>query len=137
MPHLTRRRDPDRPETWLIFADGVEVGSIGFRDRHFISPAWIWSIRLAQNRSGAAHTFEAARAEFEAALRTGSSDKLVEALAVARFEKAAARWMYVMHDRFLKTPTEMANGVSRCYCGARITIRSADEHILAVHMDST
>jgi hypothetical protein len=136
MPQLTRRRDPDLPDTWRILADGVEIGSIGRRDHNFKSPAWIWSIRLpGPGQTGAAHSFEAARADFEAAWGTLPSTKVAADLAAARVQKAFTTWKYTMWDRGMKMPTQMPSGVLRCFCGAEI-IKTMHEHVRAEHLRS-
>jgi hypothetical protein len=135
MSELTRRRDPDLPDTWRVLADGVDVGSIGRRHRHFKSPSWIWSIRLASiNRAGAADTFEAARADFETAWKAMSSTRTAADLAAARTAKAFNQWKYTMWDRGMKMPTQMPSGTSRCFCGTEISISSMDGHVRAAHM---
>jgi hypothetical protein len=135
MPELTRHRDPDLPDIRRILADGVDIGSIGRRHRHFKSPSWIWSIRLGISRAGAADTFEAARDDFEAAWKAAvSSTRVAADLATARIEKAFTRWKYTMWDRGMKMPTQMPSGISRCFCGTEISISSMDGHVRAAHM---
>lgn len=135
MPELTRRRDPDLPDTWRILADGVGIGSIGRRHRHFKSPSWIWSIRLAAiSRAGAPHTFEAARGDFETGWKAVSPTRIAADLAAARIEKAFTLWKYTMWDRGMKMPTQLPSGISRCFCAAEISISSMDGHVRAAHM---
>ena len=38
-----------------------------------------------------------------------------------------------IHDEGLLLPTEVAEDVSRCFCGTRITIATTDDHIRSAH----
>jgi hypothetical protein len=40
-----------------------------------------------------------------------------------------------MSDAGCKVPTQMADGRSRCFCGAEVTIANMHEHIYAAHME--
>jgi hypothetical protein len=46
-------------------------------------------------------------------------------------------WKYAMWDAGCKLPTQTAEGRSRCFCGAEITIANIDEHVYAAHMEPT
>jgi len=72
MPELTRRRDPNRANSWLIYYADVHVGtiarSIGNPDA---VPPWKWSCGIypgpGDQRGSTAATFAEARAAFKAA----------------------------------------------------------------------
>jgi len=40
-----------------------------------------------------------------------------------------------MWDAGCKMPTQMADGRSRCFCGAAIDVETADQHVSAAHLD--
>jgi hypothetical protein len=40
-----------------------------------------------------------------------------------------------MWDAGCRLPTQMADGRSRCFCGAQINLASRDQHIYAAHME--
>ena len=41
-----------------------------------------------------------------------------------------------MWDRGLKMLTQVPSGVSRCFCGAEITVGTVDGHVRAEHLKS-
>jgi hypothetical protein len=53
-----------------------------------------------------------------------------------RRHRASTAWMYAIRDAGCRLPTQTADGRSRCFCGAEITITDTDEHIQAAHMES-
>jgi hypothetical protein len=73
MPDLTRRADPHRTDCWLVYFDtDVHVGTITrVLGNLGAEPQWKWWCGFypgpGDQREGTATTFEAARAEFEAA----------------------------------------------------------------------
>lgn len=86
-----------------------------------------------QGDGGTAADFDHARAEFEAAWQ-----RLLPTVTEANFQewrdnRDFTAWKYGMWDAHMKMPTAMANGRSRCFCGAPIDIASMDRHVLTVH----
>ena len=84
MPALTRRRDPDvAQETWRIYYGDVHAGSIAqCVGNPGAAPRWEWRCgfypgsRSGECTNGTADSFEAARADFEAAWRVFLSKRL-------------------------------------------------------------
>ena len=106
MPALTRRRDHDRrEECWLIYYGDVHVGSIAIRSGipHDQAP-WGWRCGFypgsepGECTSGAAPTFDQARANFEVAWRA-LLPKLSDAdFQAYRRQQAFVSWKYAMWD---------------------------------------
>jgi hypothetical protein len=72
MPELTRRRDPNRANSWLIYYADVHVGTIARSvDNPGAVPLWKWSCGIdpgpGDQRGSTAATFAEARAAFKAA----------------------------------------------------------------------
>jgi hypothetical protein len=142
MPTLTRRRDPDaREEAWLIFYGDVHVGTIG---KGSGNPSggdqWSWSCGFypgsdpGEERYGTAADFDAARAAFEEAWTVFLSKRTEADFREYRRHRASHAWMRAMWDAGCRLPTQTADGLSRCFCGADIDMASMDEHIYAAHM---
>ena len=142
MSTLTRRRIQDRnTENWLIFADDIQVGSIGVRSGVPIHvDQWQWTVAPypASHRGiragGTAGGFAEAREAFERAWReieprVTDADRLEQ-----RRERAYTEWKYRMWESGCKLPTQAASGRSQCYCGAEIDNQSIGGHIDAEHM---
>ena len=51
-----------------------------------------------------------------------------------RRHRASHAWMRAMWDAGCRLPTQTADGLSQCFCGADIDMASMDEHIYAAHM---
>jgi hypothetical protein len=142
MSILTRRADKLRQvEHWLIFADDIQIGSIGIRAGVPVyADQWQWTVAVypASHRGiradGTAPSFSEARAAFEQAWRK-IEPLITEAdRATQRRERAHTAWKYKMWASCCKLPTQVASGRSQCYCGAEIDIESVDRHIDAEHM---
>ena len=72
MPELTRRRDPNRANSWLIYYADVHVGTIARSSGNpGAMPLWKWSCGidsgLGDQHGSTAATFAQARAAFKAA----------------------------------------------------------------------
>jgi hypothetical protein len=142
MPSLTRRRDPDAiHETWLIFYRDVRVGAIG---EHWGNPTeidtWFWTCgsdpgsEPGERKSGTARDFAAARAAFESAWSVFPSKRTEADFLEYRQHRTSIAWKYAMWDAGYRLPTQTADGRSRCFCGAGITIADTHEHIYAAHI---
>jgi hypothetical protein len=91
-----------------------------------------WNARLGL---GTAKSFDAARTTFEAACQW-LLPKLTEAdFTEWRRQRAWDAWKQAMWDAGLKLPTQVADGRSRCFCGAEIGIADVEQHVLAAHME--
>jgi hypothetical protein len=145
MPALTRRREPDRhQETWHICYGDVPIGTIGERAGvpHDVDQ-WEWRVgfypvshRQGERQIGAtAASFEQARAAFEGAWRDYLPRCTEADFAENRRHRAVTAWKYRMHDTGTPLPTQMSDGVSRCFCGAPLTNATIDEHIRQAHVD--
>ncbi len=142
MSPLTRRRSKDDPhrETWLIYLGDVQIGVIGRRAGVPSSaPQWGWScgfypgVDPGQHRTGIAETFDDARATFQVAWV-----ELAVTLTEANFEawrrqRDWTAWKDRMHDLALPLPTQRAEGISRCFCGDAVSIRTLDAHVRTAH----
>jgi hypothetical protein len=51
-----------------------------------------------------------------------------------RRQRARDAWKQTMRASGAKLPTQVADGRSRCYCGAEIDIAGMDQHVYAAHM---
>jgi hypothetical protein len=142
-PSLTRRRsDNSHQETWLVYCDGVQVGSIGERAGVPVTAdPWQWScgfypgLAPGQRRGGIAPTFAEARDGFE----RDWADLLPEipegAFDANRYSVAFTAWKYRMFDTGCRMPTQTKSDVSKCFCGVEITSSSSEAHIRDHHMD--
>ena len=125
MSALTRRRDPDaHHETWLIRRGDVHIGTI--RTRAGVPGSvdqWGWTCGFypASHRGvsadGTAMSFEAARADFEAAWC-----RLLSKITEADFDdyrrnRAWTTWLCAMFDSGCMLPTQVCDSRSRCFCG--------------------
>jgi hypothetical protein len=142
MPTLSRRRVKDQqPEHWLIFSDGMHIGAIGIRSGvpvHIDQWQWTISPYPASHRGirdgGTAPSFAEAREAFERAWRE-IEPRITDAdSAEHRRERAHTEWKYKMWSAGCKMPTQVADGRSRCYCGAEIDSQNIGLHIAAEHM---
>lgn len=144
MTELTRR--PRNVEgrfiSWEIFHGDVGIGLIQERSgvpRHV--DHWQWSCGFypgcdirTQVASGTAATYDAARAAFMKAWENLDPQVTPEMRERWLYEQAFTAWKYAMWDAGCLMPTQKAEGRSRCFCGAEITIGNTDEHILQVHV---
>jgi hypothetical protein len=142
MSSLTRRRDPDaHDETWLIHYGDIHVGTISLRAGvpDSVDPlGWAIGFFPASHRgvraSGTAKSFDTARATFEAAWQW-----LLPQITKTEFDehrryRALEAWKRPMWDAGLKLPTQVADGRSRCFCGAVIEIKNVEHHVYAAHL---
>jgi hypothetical protein len=139
---LTRRpyKNPHHQGGWNIFYGDIRVGHIGKRAGVPVDvDQWGWNCGFypgcdpGQSTSGSAETFELARAGFEEDWK-----RLLATRSEAHFEACPRSrdfhaWKYRMSDERCRMPTQNTTGQSKCFCGAEITIRSTDEHVLTEH----
>src|SRR5262245_8645927 len=114
MPHLTRRREPDRhQDSWHIMFADVEVGWIG--ERAGVPKdveQWGWHVGFYPvshrgiRAAGIAGSFAEARAAFEAAWALILPQCSDDDFAQNRFERAFLRWKYRMWSEGHKLPTQ-------------------------------
>jgi len=142
MTALTRRRDPDaRQEAWLIHYGDVRVGSISLRTGAGGNDHWAWACGFypASQRmvlsDGTAKSFDDARAAFEAAWHDLLSKLTEDDFSRYRHHEAFDRWKHAMWDAGCTLPTQVAEGRSRCFCGADITIADSAQHVYSAHME--
>src|SRR5579871_5979330 len=137
MPSLTRRRDPDaRQERWRVYYGDVRVGTIGMRSGVPVTvDQWCWSVGFypmshrGEREDGTAPDFSKARAGFDVAW-SRLLPKITETeLAEHRQERAWNEWKYRMWDCGCKLPTQEADGVSLCFCGAEVDIPGMLQHV--------
>jgi hypothetical protein len=141
MPKLTRRKDTERPDRWNVYLGDVGVGEIGRRAGVPIHvDQWEWSCgfyplsRRGISAGGTAATFDQARDAFAAAW-VDLQPRIEETdYAENRRQRAWTEWKYQMHDAGLPLPTQLASGISRCFCGTAIDIPSVSEHVRTAHM---
>jgi hypothetical protein len=142
MPKLIRRRIADRHRTtWHVYYADVRVGAIGERagvpvhvDQCGWSCGFYPGLEPNQHKSGAAATFDAARAAFEQAWQQMLPNIPEGAFDEYRRHHALQRWKESMWAAGLPLPTQVAGGRAQCYCGAAIEIRSVGPHVDAEHM---
>jgi hypothetical protein len=140
---LTRRRDPNsREEAWLIFYCGVHVGTIGMRSGNPTGgDHWSWHCgfypgsKPGEATRSTAADFDEARAAFEGAWATFLAKRTEADFLEYRRHRASDAWKRTMWDAGCKLPTQVADGRSRCFCGAEIGIADMDQHICAAHME--
>jgi hypothetical protein len=143
MPSLTRRRDPDSSEeAWRIFYGDVHVGTIGQRSGNPVgTDVWAWRCGFypgsnpGDECNGTAADFDAARAAFESAWSAFLSKRTEADFDEYRLHRASTAWTYAMLDAGCKVPTEVADGRSRCFRGAAISLADMDDHIYTAHME--
>ena len=141
IPALTRRRDLDaQHEAWLIHYGDMHVGTISLHAGEGGVEQWAWSCGFypASHRGaracGSAKSYDAARADFEAAWR-----QLLLEITKADFDehrryRALEAWKRAMRETGCKLPTQVTEGLSRRFCGAPIEIKNVERHVYAAHL---
>ena len=140
MTTLTRRRLNERFESWGIYYGDVLVGGLSKMNGLGSSMIWRWSCGFYpgcephQQSAGSENHFEEAKAAFQQ-----SWDRLQPQLTPAmmdewRKQQAWTDWKYAMQDAHCELPTQTTTGISRCFCGAEITIAGFTDHVYAKHM---
>jgi hypothetical protein len=143
-PTLTRRRDRKaRGEAWRIFYGDIHVGSIAERSGNPVgTDQWSWRCGFYPGSNpgeasyGTAASFDAARIAFEAAWSVFLAKRTEADFQEHRRHRASEAWKRAMWDAGCRLPTRVADGHSRCFCGAEIDLTSMDEHIYAAHIES-
>jgi hypothetical protein len=135
LPTLTRRRS-DNPHhvTWHVYFDDVHVGTIGERAGVPIDvDQWKWScgfypgLHPGQHRSGAAPSFEEARAGFEAHWKSLLPDVPEGAFDEWREDREYRAESRAIHARGEKLPSETFSSMMRCVCGVQFDSWKPDE----------
>lgn len=111
MPDLTRRPDPDRPDSWHIYFGDVQVGSIG---RTVGLPnaqeKWKWSCgfypgsRPGEVRQGTEDDFETARQAFAAAWEVFKAGRTEADYQEWRDQRDWTARKYALHDKGKQVP---------------------------------
>jgi hypothetical protein len=140
MPVLTRRKDTERSDCWDVYFGDVGVGAIGRRAGVPLHvDQWEWGCGFypgtssGEGTSGTGATFEAARAGFEAACHTFLPTRTEADFQAWRDQRDWTTWKYAMSDAGLMMPTQLPNGISRCFCGASIDVRTLHLHVRDAH----
>jgi hypothetical protein len=140
MPALTRRRDHDRSEEcWLIHYGDVHAGTIAIRSGvpHDEDP-WGWSCgfypgsRPGECTSGAAATFDLARADFEAAWAVFLSNRTEADFQAWRDARDWTARKYAMWERGEKLPSQYPGSLMRCPCGEIFNSHRLEENLMHV-----
>jgi hypothetical protein len=139
---LTRRKDPHRPDRWIIYAGDIAVGSIGkCAGVPLHNDQWEWGCGLPSvsgrrlSAAGSAWSFEQAREAFGAAWAKIEPQMTPADLDAERRQRAWTAWKYAMHEANLPLPTQLASGRSNCFCGAGIDIGSMLTHVATDHLE--
>ncbi|TYL87402.1 hypothetical protein [Bradyrhizobium cytisi] len=135
MTALTRRRsDNPEQETWHIYLDDVRVGTIGERAGVPVDvEQWGWScgfypgLHPGQHRTGAAETFDEARAAFEEAWEELLPAIPHGAFAEWRHDRDARAEMKAKRARGEKLNSEIHSSRMRCVCGTAFDSWKPDE----------
>ena len=143
MKELTRRRLNVGFESWGVFYADVRVGGISRRSGvpDWVDP-WAWSCGFTpgcgpgETISGTAATFDLAKVEFEKAWKRLASIKSEDHFQEWRDFRDFTEWKYTMWGSHLPLPTQTTTGVSKCFCGAEISMAQTETHIRAVHAQS-
>lgn len=144
MPALTRRRgnDPHR-EIWRVYFDrDICIGWIGERAGVPVNAdQWGWALafypvshRGIREDDTAPNLFKA-RAEFSAAWARIEPLVTDDDLREHRRERAWTTWRCRMIDCGCRLPTEMASGLSKCFCGTEIDVAGMGQHVYAAHLE--
>jgi hypothetical protein len=102
---------------------------------------WSWSCGFypgsnpGDATNGTATSFDAARAAFESAWCVFLSKRTEADFLEYRRHRASDAWKRAMWDAGCRLPTQMADGRSRCFCGAEIDVNTTSAHIYAAHME--
>ncbi|WP_445215449.1 hypothetical protein ACKWRH_23500 [Bradyrhizobium sp. Pa8] len=140
MTALTRRRSDNEPqESWNIYCGDVRIGTIGVRAGVPLSAdQWGWRMGFTPgtepgtDRSGSAASFDEARAAFEGAWQELEPTLSEDQFELWRRDRDFHAWKHRMAASHCRMPTETTSGLSRCFCGAPITL-AYEAHIHTVH----
>jgi hypothetical protein len=124
MPALTRRRYHDRPDCWHVFYGDVQVGTIARRVGCPVDvDQWEWrcgfypGMHPSEHQDGTAETFEAARADFEAAWQQILPTRTGADFQEWRHQRDQTERKYAMWERGDLLPSQKPNSMMRCPCG--------------------
>ena len=111
MPALTRRKDPNRSDCWLIYFGDVHVGMIARSvGNPNAEPQWQWLCGFypgsnpGEQRGGTAATFEEARDAFGTAWRVFSVTRTEADYQAWRGQRDWTARKYAMMDRGEQVP---------------------------------
>ena len=103
--HLTRRRDPDRKDRWLIYCTDIHAGTIALAVGVPGAQRYTWHCGFypgsepGECRSGSASSFEEARVLFERAWQVFSANRTEADYAAYREQRDWTRRKYEARDR--------------------------------------
>jgi hypothetical protein len=140
MPELTRRRYPEvREECWHIYYGDVHVGVIAIQSGvPWDEDPWGWSCgfypgsRPGERTSGAAPTFDQARADFEEAWAVFLFKRTEADFQEWRDQRDWTERKYAMWERGEKMPTQKPNSLMRCPCGETFDSRLLEHTMIHV-----
>lgn len=139
---LTRRGDPDRPDSWLVYCGDIHAGTISKSiGRPNAQNDWTWSAGFypgsqpGEIKGGTANTFERAKAKFERAWLALASSRTAANFAEWRDQRDCTARKYRMRDAGLPMPTHLESCRARCFCGTEITTASVASRVRIAHQE--
>lgn len=142
MPLTRRLFRENHYQRWDIFDGDVCVGALTEVSGTEGRMLWQWccgfypGCDLRQQSAGNEDTFDRAKACFQEAWER-RRPQITQAMRDEwLYQEASTAWKYAMHDAGCKLPTATNTGVSRCFCGAEVTIRDVPGHVRAAHMQT-
>jgi hypothetical protein len=139
LSELTRRRSDDRHDCWHIYYGDVHAGTIAMSvGNPSDSDPWEWSCGFypgshpREIQSGTSATFDEARAEFGSAWKIFLSNRTEADFQAWRHQRDSTAWKYAM---WVKLPTQVTSGRSRCFCGGDLTISGVPDHVRSAHRE--
>lgn len=113
MPELTRRRYPERPDCWHVYYGDVHVGTIAIRPGVPVDvDQWGWQCGFypgsepGEHTSGAAATFDLARAGFERAWTVFLANRTEADFEAWRHQRDWTAEKYRRFDRSERMPAD-------------------------------
>jgi hypothetical protein len=145
MPELTRRRYSERPDCWHVYYGDVHVGTIAIRiGIPFDEDPWGWICGFypgshpGEHTDGTAATFDAARADFEAAWRLFLSKRTEADFQAWRDQRDWTERKYALFDAGKKLPpNEWSPGkpcsiYMKCPCGEIFNSHHLEHNLIHV-----
>jgi hypothetical protein len=140
MTELTRRRLDAGFEGWAIFYGNVRIGSISSRSG---VPEWVnqWQWTCGFYPGCEIHEITAGTGADYGEAREAVANawaKLLPLKTEGHFQewrdfRDFTKWKDAMRDTKLPLPTQSTTGVSKCFCGAELSIKDVPNHIRTVH----
>ena len=143
MPALTRRPVKDsHQQGWHVYYFDVLAGWIGERAGvPHDGDHWGWHCGFhpgshpGECTRGAAATFDDARAGFMRDWQVFLSKRSPADFEEWRYQRAHNAWKQAIWDAGHKLPTQAVAGMSKCFCGAIINVKTSGDHVRARHME--